>query len=658
MTSHAADSFNGDFRVAYVPARDFPPGATRPLYRSDGDYLMYPRNTDSERSPQYAPVEGAVHPPGVVGEIPQVPHTYALWEGLYGMMNEHGLAMGESTCAVVPAATGRGVTAGGDALFTVGSLMGVAMERCQTAVCAVQLMGDLAERYGFYGEDTSSDGGGESVTIADRAGDAWVFQVCGGVPNRTGAMWVAQRVPHGHIAVVANSMTIQEVDLADPERFRGSRHLLEDARAAGLWDGQGVFSWQRSVAPDMDIMWESAENWYDPLRMWRIFTLAAPSLGIAATNRLADMPFSVPAEQKVDHLSLMDWLRDTYQGTDFDLQLGALAGPWGSPRRFSEENGGSQVPGQITRAISVDWSLYTIVAQPGARRPLLWYAADSAKSSVFVPFFAEGLTPGGDGRFAVREYGSGSMLDGSFSLAKGTEQPAFWAFNLVSNLMQLNYRNISRQYVYPKIHELQRRLDARVQRAAEEADRAGSAKAAAKVLADRATELQRHVVREWWDLASTLIVRYNDQRYNFPPNAPKTSLDLGVPASFLESVGFDMLSVYPRWTQPAAEPPRLLYPDDLAVAKRAAKSYSARKQRCQGAKGLADGCADSLADFSKNLAELPGAHADQPGNTAGSLSSALFFAIATVSSAALGHALGYRRGAAAACADAAYLRIA
>jgi dipeptidase len=51
--------------------------------------------------------------------------------------------------------------------------------------------------------------GGEALSVADTK-EAWIFHVC---PDDTGAsaIWAAQRVPDGHIAVVANDFVIKEV---------------------------------------------------------------------------------------------------------------------------------------------------------------------------------------------------------------------------------------------------------------------------------------------------------------------------------------------------------------------------------------------------------------------------------------------------------------
>lgn len=62
--------------------------------------------------------------------------------------------------------------------FGIGELTHVALERCATARCAIDLMGSLAEEHGFY-EPTGE--GGEALTIIDPY-EAWVFSiVCWGV---------------------------------------------------------------------------------------------------------------------------------------------------------------------------------------------------------------------------------------------------------------------------------------------------------------------------------------------------------------------------------------------------------------------------------------------------------------------------------------------
>ena len=104
----------------------------------------------------------------IVGYFPQVDRTYAIVEAQYGVMNEVGVAMGESTCASVfygkPA---RACPSCGGPLVDITILSVVALERCATARCAVETMGALAQTLGYYAADTSYDEGGEALTVID-----------------------------------------------------------------------------------------------------------------------------------------------------------------------------------------------------------------------------------------------------------------------------------------------------------------------------------------------------------------------------------------------------------------------------------------------------------------------------------------------------------
>ena len=134
MTTHTADCFECDWRVNIVPAKDYPEGSMRPIYLLTG---AYPRQVRNDRGVTWSvdnledgtgledvvlnnnneekiKVNGIdyvkpentmksewlnVFEKTIIGYIPQVTHTYAVFEGMYGIMNEYQVAMGESTCA-------------------------------------------------------------------------------------------------------------------------------------------------------------------------------------------------------------------------------------------------------------------------------------------------------------------------------------------------------------------------------------------------------------------------------------------------------------------------------------------------------------------------------------------------------------------------------
>ena len=134
---------------------------------------------------------------------------FAMWEGSYGIMNEVGLSVGESSCGSKINGTGVDLAnpftkEKGKALFSIRALVRLALERCSTAVCAILTMGYFSETFGFYAEEFDE---GEALTLIDVVGDSWIFHVVMDSTN-TGAIWVAKKVPDNHVALVANHFTI------------------------------------------------------------------------------------------------------------------------------------------------------------------------------------------------------------------------------------------------------------------------------------------------------------------------------------------------------------------------------------------------------------------------------------------------------------------
>ena len=162
----------------------------------------YPR-TVSALSPTYDPANLDPQLPGslratwaskewatnnTIGSLPPLPAavasalgvitdaTYATVEGLYSIVNSREVAVAESTSSAMPelvslARTHASQTRREGALWDISALSRVALARCATARCAIDLMGYLAVRDGFYGGHgrgaVDASANGETLLVAD-----------------------------------------------------------------------------------------------------------------------------------------------------------------------------------------------------------------------------------------------------------------------------------------------------------------------------------------------------------------------------------------------------------------------------------------------------------------------------------------------------------
>ncbi len=191
---------------------------------------------------EMAPVHWGIQDPSrplddfgeVLGHIPQVARTSTYIHSAYPHINEHQLAIGEST--TVQRAELALEKGDGEQIMTIEQAQAFALQRCKTARDAVTLIGGLMTTYGFL---PSSGDGSEALIIGDTQ-EAWVFEVFGvgkgwtRASGRPGAIWAAQRLPDDHACMIPNWSIIKEIDPSDRERFPGLGELHERGRRPRL----------------------------------------------------------------------------------------------------------------------------------------------------------------------------------------------------------------------------------------------------------------------------------------------------------------------------------------------------------------------------------------------------------------------------------------
>ena len=462
MITYAADAHFLYGELYYRPAADHPAGSMTKIYEWDtGKFL---------------------------GEIKQVSHTYSV----VGLMNEHQLAIGETTYGGHPELVD---TTG---IIDYGSLMFLALQRAKTAREAIQVMGDLVAEYGYYSL-------GESFSIADK-NEVWIMDLIGKGPGNTGAVWVARRIPDGYVSAHANQARITTFPLDDPENCIYAEDVISFAREQGYFDGKEKdFSFSDTYAP---VTFGGAR--FCEARVWSFFSKITGGmeqyLDYAKGENLENrMPLWVKPSTKLAVHDLMNYMRDHYEGTPLDMTQDIGAGPYRNPYRWRPL---TWSVGDVTycneRATATQQTGYSFVTESRNWLPdwiggIFWFGVDDAATTVYNPMYC------GIERIPEHfEVGNGDMITYS-------ETSAFWAFNFVSNFCYLRY-----DLMTPDVLKVQSELETKYIRNTEAVDMAAvelynkDPELAREFLTDYSISVGERTFKRWKELGHYLLVKYMD----------------------------------------------------------------------------------------------------------------------------------------------------
>lgn len=475
MTTHTADCGMCDWTWRHVPAQTHPPGSMRKIYHIS-QLKTWPPEEGLKWDLYLRDFTGL--------EIPQADQTFAFHHGIFGYMNEHQLAIGESTIGNVRRLSNP--TPGAKLDITMLTLL--AMERCRTAREAIQFMGHLAEKYGYGFHD-----GGEMLGVAD-PNEVWIFEIMPVGPlwtpesGKPGAVWCAQRVPDDHVSVCPNESRIGEIDLDNHDYFLASEHVISFAIEQGLYDPASgrPFSWKKAYCPSEG----SARSNPRRARMWRFFDLVAPSQKFSAETPNMDFPFSVKPDHKLSLEDIMVITRDRCEGTDFDPLKGLRGGPLRNPSYST-----------TARTIGTNRAEYTTITQSRRWLPdpvggIVWLAWGAQDTSCYMPLYA-----------GIKDIPDSFKVGDHWTFNRGS---ARWAFDYTDFHVQVAY-----SAAIQEVREAQAKWEKATMARVPEIDKraqqlyAQSPGEAQDFLTAFCLDHVQDVLKAWWELGDHLLIKYN-----------------------------------------------------------------------------------------------------------------------------------------------------
>lgn len=425
-----------------------------------------------------------------IGKIAEAPETY----NVIGNINEYQVTIGETTYG------GRSEMVDPTGGIDYGSLIYLGLQRSKTAREAIKVMTTLAETYGYCSE-------GETFTICD-PNEAWIMEMMGKGPGSKGVVWVALRIPDNAICGHANQSRIGKFNMKDKDNVMYSKDVVKFARKMGWYSGKDAdFNWKMTyVKPDF-----SGRRICDA-RVWAFFNRFVKGMdrylpwAMGKDEHAEDMPLWVVPDRKLSVQDVEAAMRDHYEGTPMAMDSTDMGGGiWQMPYRptplFFEVNGKKYFN---ERPTSTQQTAFSYVAQMRSWLPrqiggVLWFGNDDGNMVAYTPIYCGNTvqpecynTPGAD---AV-----------TFSMKN-----AFWVCNWVSNMVYPRYAML-----FPSLKEVRDSLEQSYfarQKTVEDKALAlykSDQQAAIKYLNDYSNETAQHMLECWKDLATYLIVKYND----------------------------------------------------------------------------------------------------------------------------------------------------
>ena len=464
ICSYSADSYGMFQGLVHYPAAKHPKGTMRQVY--DWDTNKYG------------------------GEILEAEETY----NVIGNINEWQVTIGETTFG------GREEMVDTTGIIDYGSLIYIALQRSKTAREAIDVMTSLVEQYGYNSE-------GETFTICD-PNEAWIMEMMGCASDRKiekgRTVWVALRIPDDMICGHANQSRITTFNMKDKENVRYSKNVVSYARKMGWFSGKDEdFSYNAAYAtPDF-----SGRRICDA-RVWQFFNRYADGMDRYipwAEGRDANaevMPLWVKPNRLLTVQDVETAMRDHFEDTPFSLDQDMGGGIWEMPYRptplYFKVDGKEYFN---ERPVSTQQAGFVYVSQMRSWLPrqvggCFWFANDDGNMVPFTPVYCCATE-------SPRPYNTPGADDVTFSMDN-----AFWVQNWVSNMVYPRY-----SMLFPSLKQVRDSLDNSYFLAQKEVeDRAILLDEAARVkyLTDYTAEKADQMLTRWRQLATYLIVKYND----------------------------------------------------------------------------------------------------------------------------------------------------